>query len=147
MVDILKINAEEARILANLTDDDSIVDCANIILGRFSVKILAITDGSSGAYLFDKTKPSICICTVYTLPKLTTELLDLEPHSPINSFQSSLPEATGESFQPRMQSSTNLASLLSMREEKLILNPLGAGDTCSAIFLLEYLDTRVNFCN
>jgi hypothetical protein len=57
------------------------------------------------------------------------------------SISSSLPEATGESFQPRSGSSYNLASL--GQNSILLLNPLGAGDTCSAIFLLEYLDTKV----
>ena len=134
--------------LSNLSEDDEITDCAKIIISRYSMKILAITDGPSGAYLFEKVAANIVICTRFKLPKLTKDLLDMEPVSPNEKISNSLPEATGETFQPRMQSSTNLKSLLNLHlEEDLILNPLGAGDTCSAIFLLEYLDTRVFITN
>lgn len=64
------------------------------------------------------------------------------PESPC-SFSSSLPEATGESFISRIGSAANLAQMSGTKQE-LLLNPLGAGDTCSAIFLLEYLDTKVS---
>jgi hypothetical protein len=71
------------------------------------------------------------------------ELLD----SPSTSHSRSLPEATGELFQVRVRSNLNLSTMglspLTPGSQGLLLNPLGAGDTCSAIFLMEYLDTRV----
>jgi hypothetical protein len=67
--------------------------------------------------------------------------------SPSTSHSRSLPEATGDLFQVRVRSNLNISSLglsaLASESQDLLLNPLGAGDTCSAIFLMEYLDTRV----
>jgi hypothetical protein len=82
--------------------------------------------------------------TKFKIPKLSAELLDpVSQASPSVSIASSLPEATGEHFQPRVASSVNLSTMGG--PELLLLNPLGAGDTCSAIFLVEYLDTKVHF--
>ena len=55
-------------------------------------------------------------------------------------LSSSLPEATGEAYS--MSSLFRPESLTNLLGPDLLLNPLGAGDTCSAIFMLEYLDTR-----
>lgn len=38
---------------------------------------------------------------------------------------------------------TSVGNMAMFTKNELLLNPLGAGDTCSAVFLLEYLDTRV----
>jgi hypothetical protein len=38
---------------------------------------------------------------------------------------------------------TSVGNMAMFAKNELLLNPLGAGDTCSAVFLLEYLDTRV----
>lgn len=46
-VDILKINSEETRKLASQYDDTDLLFCANLILLKYKIKILAITDGPS----------------------------------------------------------------------------------------------------
>ena len=142
-VNILKINTEESRNLASIYDDDiDITIVAKTILQKFKINILAITDGPSSAYLFERQGNEINV-SKYTLPPLERALQDVDlSQSPPSSCSSSLPEATGEAFQVRIGSSVNLAA--SGHNQELFLNPLGAGDTCSAIFLLEYLDTKVN---
>jgi hypothetical protein len=79
--------------------------------------------------------------TRFTIPSLHLIMKDVDFGESPSSYSSSLPEATGEAFQARVLSSVSLANLAN--EQELLLNPLGAGDTCSAIFLLEYLDTKV----
>lgn len=77
--------------------------------------------------------------------KGSENLLDLD--SPGTSHSHSLPEATGDVFQVRVRSNLNISGMnlssLAAESQELLLNPLGAGDTCSAIFLMEYLDTKV----
>ena len=63
------------------------------------------------------------------------------------SLSRSLPEATGllaHSLSPNL-GAFRKNGLHQAHESALLLNPLGAGDTCSGVFLLEYLDTRVSF--
>ncbi|KAI8895693.1 Ribokinase-like protein [Globomyces pollinis-pini] len=146
-VNILKINSEESRKLTGYYDDSvTLVDVGKTILRNYKLPILAITDGPSVALLFElvpitDNQPRQIKVTRYHLPALDVTLRDLEiPQSP-SSQASSLPEATGEAFQPRVGSTATL-STLGLGSNDLLLNPLGAGDTCSAIFLLEYLDTR-----
>jgi hypothetical protein len=74
------------------------------------------------------------------IPSLSTvsQEIDLNCNSPLST--NSLPEVTGsEDFLSR---NASFGADLS-KCDHLLLNPLGAGDTCSAIFLLEYLATRV----
>jgi fructose-1-phosphate kinase PfkB-like protein len=141
-VNILKINTEESRNLASIYDDDiDITIVAKTILQKFRLAVLAITDGPSCAYLFERQGNEINV-SKYKLPPLERALQDVElSQTPPSLFSSSLPEATGEAFQVRIGSSVNLTAL--GQSQELFLNPLGAGDTCSAIFLLEYLDTKV----
>lgn len=100
--------------------------------------------------------------TKYSIPDILdmlSDMNDIESHgsSPLSA---SLPEATGEpstnpfAFYVKQDqrgsntnlhaSASNMAVLNNHRSKEIVLNPLGAGDTCSAIFLLEYLDTRVS---
>jgi hypothetical protein len=90
--------------------------------------------------LFVKTSGNKYEQTKYKIPNLDDIVKETDMTESPLSVASSLPEATGETFQPRVGSSYNLSQ---MGNIPLLLNPLGAGDTCSAIFLLEYLDTRV----
>lgn len=56
----------------------------------------------------------------------------------------SLPEATGMMEAPlaRVESGNDLKALWGKKE--ILLNPLGAGDTCSGVFLLEFMETGVS---
>lgn len=118
------------------------------ILAKYHLPILCITDGPGNAYLFESMSSEKCRVTRYTIPPLQDTIKDVDllssSKSP-NSVASSLPEATGEAFLARVSSiGANLATM-GLQSSQLLLNPLGAGDTCSAIFLLEYLDTKVLF--
>ena len=42
----------------------------------------------------------------------------------------------------RVESGNDLKALWGKKE--ILLNPLGAGDTCSGVFMLEYMETRVS---
>lgn len=99
-------------------------------------------DTDFSAYLFERRVPTDeeIKVTRFIIPMLQNAISDLDYESQ-SSYSSSLPEATGEAFQARVLSAANLSLLCS--EQELLLNPLGAGDTCSAIFLLEFLDTKV----
>ncbi|KAJ3255784.1 hypothetical protein HK103_006042 [Boothiomyces macroporosus] len=139
-VNILKINSEESRKLVGAHEDMDLVDVAKTILQQYQLRILAITDGPSTAYLFEQGAQTKM--HTYDIPSLESVIQDYDfSNSPLSSsITSSLPEATGEAFQSRVGSHQNLASMGDSQD--LLLNPLGAGDTCSAIFLLEYLDTK-----
>ena len=127
----------------NISDDADILDAGRSLLSSYKVPIIAITDGPSVAYLFERGENSTVKVTRYFLPSLKDALNDYEFLESPSSAANSLPEATGEAFQARVGSFNNLSLLASGLEKDLLLNPLGAGDTCSAIFLLEYLDTKV----
>ncbi|KAJ3369462.1 hypothetical protein HDU91_007206 [Kappamyces sp. JEL0680] len=120
-----------------------ILDIGKALLSSYSFPILAITDGPAVSYLFERQKANDVKVTRFFLPSLKDALNDSDILDSPSSYSSSLPEATGEAFQVRIGSVGNLAALGSSSHD-LLLNPLGAGDTCSAIFLLEYLDTRVS---
>lgn len=131
-IDIVKINAEEARILAHsrylIRKDSENEDLKAVgikIHGIFKISILAITNGPLNAILLERVGFELVV-TYFAIPLLDS-MNFVEPLSNASSLshQSSLPEPTGEAL-----------------SKSPLLNPLGAGDTCSAIFLLEYLDTR-----
>jgi hypothetical protein len=132
------------RFVFNFSDDADILDAGRSLLSSYKVPIIAITDGPAVAYLFETLSSNTDIkVTRYFLPSLKDALNDFEVSDSSSSNANSLPEATGETFQARVGSFKNLSLLSSESERGLLLNPLGAGDTCSAIFLLEYLDTKV----
>jgi hypothetical protein len=127
----------------------------------YQMKIIAITNGpdeyvkfklvfyriknNNRAILLERKKNDISI-TTYELPNLPEMIrsgaFEL-PQSDSESLSNSLPEATGapaNSFNPRL----NPFQAENPALPALILNPLGAGDTCCGVFFLEYLDTRVS---
>ncbi|KAJ2876033.1 hypothetical protein GGH93_001061 [Coemansia aciculifera] len=109
-VDILKINSSEVITLASAHCAEPVnvdlVQTAADLARRFSIGVVAVTDGPSTAYLVD-TKSS----TSYELrvPDLLKDL-DYYLGKPADNCG------------------------------KLVLNPLGAGDTCSAVMLNSILD-------
>ena len=130
-VDILKINAEEARILAECSDETSLLDVGLLIHNLYKLKILAITNGPAEALLIEScTDTRSFSVSRFTLPDLHGIIKDItgNSESPVSSSVS-LPEVTGTL--PNFDAN-----------QKPLLNPLGAGDACSAVFLLEYLDTH-----
>eukprot|EP00842_Homolaphlyctis_polyrhiza_P004489 jgi/Hompol1/5040/HPOL_000731-RA len=175
-VDILKINSDEARLLALMEDDADLIEVGKQLHSMYRVRIIAITNGPDQAYLFEAASSSHQIqqqqqltlgVAVYSLPPLLETFLDMAEDVDMDSTASSpksnaLPESTGQPS-PMLQainplrassrhgqpsnnsSSASLCSSLSLREraeKDCVINPLGAGDTCSAIFLLEYLETQ-----
>ncbi|KAJ3039904.1 hypothetical protein HDV00_011687 [Rhizophlyctis rosea] len=155
-VDILKINSEEAAVLAgHAVDHSDLMAIGKYIMSKVKIQILAITNGPDTAYLFDasstpRTSPTTgIIVTKYRLPSLVDVLAEERedrPFVPLSTppVSRSLPEATGMMEIPlaRVESGSDLKALWGKKE--IMLNPLGAGDTCSGVFLLEYMDTRVS---
>ncbi|KAI9197435.1 Ribokinase-like protein [Polychytrium aggregatum] len=113
LVDILKINAEEAYILAGRPETKATLDLGSMLLGLFSVRAVAITDGPSKAYLFvrDPGAADAVRGYAYSIPNVQA-----------------LVHASGQTQ--------------AEKPEDVPINPLGAGDTCSAVFLLEFLRTK-----
>ncbi|KAJ3273889.1 hypothetical protein HK104_004212 [Borealophlyctis nickersoniae] len=171
-VDILKINAEEAAKLAGRGVDDEVdlLEIGVHLASTRSIPILAITNGPDEAYLFDtttSTSSNTATVTTYTIPNILNVVggdeHDLLPISTLATpmHSPSLPEETGESIFA-MAAATMLSGLGSstnsvdsngnavmgmmgmgvLGRKDVVLNPLGAGDTCSGVFLMEYLDTR-----
>lgn len=95
------------------------------------------------AFLFTRESSDSILVSTYELPNLLDVIQQDSPdlsNSDVESLSNSLPEPTGY----------HVSSINSFEDKKfhktgseLLLNPLGAGDTCSGIFFLEYLDTRV----
>jgi hypothetical protein len=127
---------------------------------HYRVKIIAITNGPDQALLLERKSadPHNLHVTTYALPDLAElierDALDLRAHSDSESLSASLPEATGDpamSLSPDFRqfkissSSTRQQAPQQPAYSGLLLNPLGAGDTCSGVFFVEYLDTRVCF--
>ncbi|KAI8903171.1 hypothetical protein EDD86DRAFT_278861 [Gorgonomyces haynaldii] len=139
-VDILKINAEEARYLTRSSDEEDLTPVAIKIFEQYHIKILAITNGPLTAVLFERTGDQNYTTSHFSLPSLESIVNDEHLKSGHSSPHStSLPGATGDH-------ASSFSNLFKTQGETttqgLLLNPLGAGDTCGAIFFLEYLDTR-----
>ncbi|KAH9258792.1 hypothetical protein BSLG_001842 [Batrachochytrium salamandrivorans] len=170
-VDILKINAEEARLLALVDVDADLFETGKKLHEMYKVTMIAVTNGPDQAYLFHVTSrssdgaPLTLTVTSYIIPPVLTvfsEMGDLE--SVCSSPRSrTLPEATGEptglhtalktchisgsSFTSYIENGDSMrsgnGSDMGTRDgyKDVVINPLGAGDTCSSIFVVEYLDT------
>ncbi|KAJ2161202.1 hypothetical protein GGF46_001630 [Coemansia sp. RSA 552] len=112
-IDILKVNSGEVLSILSSLDTQyaglkspaemDLAAAANSLGKRFSIGVMAVTDGPYTAYLAD-TKRSRCFA--FCIPDLLDQRESLVRGSP-------LAEGCGE----------------------MMLNPLGAGDTCSAIML------------
>ncbi|KAJ2558661.1 hypothetical protein EV175_000680 [Coemansia sp. RSA 1933] len=117
-IDILKVNSGE--VLSILADDPKyrgkaphevdLAAAAADLAHRYSIATVAVTDGPSTAYLVDTDGSSYG----FTIPDLLGEQ------------EKFLLQGGGES-------ATN-------SEGKLVLNPLGAGDTCSAVMVNRLMD-------
>ncbi|KAI8927034.1 Rad51-domain-containing protein [Entophlyctis helioformis] len=140
------------------SDDMELEEVGKHMHNQYKVKIIAITNGPDEAYLFEVGQPkepsgprSLQI-TKYAIPPILDVMAELDDiDSAASSPHSiSLPGATGEPSpmlavtRQDQRSASSLMSNISIRDrmKEIVINPLGAGDTCSAIFLLEYLDTQ-----
>jgi fructose-1-phosphate kinase PfkB-like protein len=123
-IDILKINAEEARIIGK-NSSHNLVEVGYSILKIYHVSILAITNGPNCAYLFEKNGTEIRICE-FKIPSLENPYFLELRNTRVRKRSRTLPEDTGKE----------------LGYESLVINPLGAGDTCSAIFTIEYLQSK-----
>ncbi|KAJ2485912.1 hypothetical protein IWW37_005799 [Coemansia sp. RSA 2050] len=108
-VDVLKINSSELAYLSSarqFTKPEDAARAAAALANRFSIGVVAVTDGPSAAYLVDaKSSTSYKLC----VPDM---LMDLDYY---------LGKPSDKCGQ-------------------LVLNPLGAGDTCSAVMLNSLID-------
>jgi hypothetical protein len=157
-VDILKINYEESiSILQDIKDfeklqldtpslpiinSNSILEIGESILENYKkLQIMAITNGSESSFLFHRLQGTIKILEFIIPPISDFHDIYLDQlgssddeesiYGPSAPFCRSLPSPT--------MSSKNL---FDSKKHQLRLNPLGAGDTCSAVFLITYLETR-----
>ncbi|KAJ2080701.1 hypothetical protein H4R24_002892 [Coemansia sp. RSA 988] len=119
-IDILKINSiEMANILATVDKtyqdlqpcDIDLAKAASTVGTIFNINTVAVTDGPSMAYLADKTQG---VCYGFTIPDLLKQYTYF----------------VGDTKQ----------SEKIQEKESRLLNPLGAGDTCSAIMLSLLLE-------
>jgi hypothetical protein len=125
-------------------------DVGRHLLGRYSqLRLLAITNGPEESCLLERLAPSgpeqtaddppMLHLTTYHIPSLRKWLAGGSPlpqttsSSSLNSLSRSLPKPTQD-----WKLSGGKGGL--KRPE---INPLGAGDTCSGVFLTEYLDSEV----
>ena len=117
------------------------LDVGKLLISSYLLPILAITDGPGNAFLLERLDTQNIKLTRYNIPALKDVIsdIDLICDSPA-THSSSLPVATGDAFLNRV---TSVGNMTMFAKKELLLNPLGAGDSCSAVFLLEYLDTRV----
>ncbi|KAJ2340707.1 hypothetical protein GGH92_006144 [Coemansia sp. RSA 2673] len=105
-VDVLKINSSELFALASAHSPGDVAQAATDLARRFSIGVVAVTDGPSAAYLVDtksSTRYELCV------PDLLKDL-DYYLGKPADD------------------------------NGQLVLNPLGAGDTCSAVMLNSLID-------
>ncbi|KAK6097452.1 hypothetical protein MT418_003071 [Batrachochytrium dendrobatidis] len=167
-VDILKINAEESRLLASMGEDADLIEVGKKLHSMYRVRFIAVTNGPDQACLFESVTlahqdgPRMLNITTYVIPPVLTVLSEMEDIESLPSSPRSyaLPEATGEpsvmhtvlktqnhsgssftSFSCNRQANINGCNGGINGTREIVINPLGAGDTCSSIFTLEYLDT------
>ncbi|KAJ2887561.1 hypothetical protein FB639_001229 [Coemansia asiatica] len=124
-VDILKINAEEITGIAAQIDpqlgssaETSIVDAAWQVARTLRIGVVAVTDGPSKAYLVDIQKTC--------------------------AFAFDIPDLLANRHKYLLGDCHDAAAAIDKDCEfgKLTLNPLGAGDTCSAVMLNLILDGK-----
>ena len=150
--------------MKNIREGTDLLQIGQEIMRHYLVKIIAITNGPDDSLLLERKSedPENLHVTRFTLPDLADlvgrDALDLRNQSDSDSLSASLPEATGDpamSLSPDFRqfgiSSSHHNGLMppckpNRKQEYsgLLLNPLGAGDTCSGVFFVEYLDTRVS---
>jgi len=114
-VDAIKINFEEAY---GLCPKDSIKDKKNIheigktLMTLYPVKIVAITDGPKNAYIFSRQERNTTV--------------------PYKTYQYTIPNIFNYLEEENIENNNN----------NLRINPLGAGDTCSAVFTMKYIELK-----
>ncbi|KAI8810327.1 Ribokinase-like protein [Cladochytrium replicatum] len=116
-VTILKINRSEAIGLLGIDDSNSLgvsgdADIALQLLREFPIRIVAITNGPDRATLAEMTEP--IQVTTFVIPSLAG----------------------------LVESNPGIRSAAKMQDGKLLVNPIGAGDTCTAVFFSTFLMTK-----
>ncbi|KAI8320423.1 Ribokinase-like protein [Martensiomyces pterosporus] len=116
-IDILKVNSGEVISILSTLDkryeskapkDVDLAEAAMELGNRFSIGVVAVTDGPATAYLADTRESK---CHAFTIPDLLADR-------------------------------TYFLGTDAVAHGHLVLNPLGAGDTCSAVLLNLLLDGK-----
>ncbi|KAJ1849053.1 hypothetical protein LPJ73_003823, partial [Coemansia sp. RSA 2703] len=116
-VNIFKVNSDEILDIVKTIDqnfdtdtEDKVVRAASVVGNMFKIDVVAVTDGPAKAFLVERQNGKQW---AFSIPDLLADRKYYLADSPVedkNGF------------------------------EKLVLNPLGAGDTCSAVMLNSILD-------
>ncbi|EGF82629.1 hypothetical protein BATDEDRAFT_34351 [Batrachochytrium dendrobatidis JAM81] len=149
-------------------EDADLIEVGKKLHSMYRVRFIAVTNGPDQACLFESVTlahqdgPRMLNITTYVIPPVLTVLSEMEDIESLPSSPRSyaLPEATGEpsvmhtvlktqnhsgssftSFSCNRQANINGCNGGINGTREIVINPLGAGDTCSSIFTLEYLDT------
>ena len=123
------------------------------ILTLYSLKILAITNGPGRAILFDFTStsssepPSTLTIYEFDIPNI----LDIVRHKTEDQLMqdwesklsNSLPEPTFEGNSVWERACSPVLTPNGVKQDEILLNPLGAGDTAAGVFMMEYLESKV----
>lgn len=114
-VDAIKINFEEAYGLCpkeSIQDKKNIHEIGKVLMNLYPVKVVAVTDGPNKAYMFARQERD------------TTK--------PYKTYQYTIPNIL-KYLEEDNSENDNI---------NLRINPLGAGDTCSAVFTMKYIELK-----
>ncbi|KAJ3371449.1 hypothetical protein GGF31_003374 [Allomyces arbusculus] len=160
LVDILKINGDEARaVVGDTTSPIPVVGRA--IAARYPIRYIALTNGPEAAYLVDGATRTVYTYSVPTLAEMvrltdSCDQLQYDPPAAAADCASALRMNPAVAQLAKLAESSAclpspiMAPTLSRQnsfhigpdgEQQLVLNPLGAGDTCSGVTLASYLES------
>jgi len=114
-VDALKINFEEAYNLCPkdlIQDKKDIHSIGKVLMSLYPVKVVAITDGPNKAYMFARQERNTS--------------------TPYKTYQYTIPNILNY-----LEEDNTKSDNINLR-----INPLGAGDTCSAVFTMKYVELK-----
>ncbi|KAJ3361362.1 hypothetical protein GGF32_007408 [Allomyces javanicus] len=161
LVDILKINGDEARAVVGDTTSP-IPAVGRAIAARYPIRYIALTNGAEDAHLVDGTTRTVYTYSVPALAEMvrltdSCDQLQYDPPAaaaadcasalrmnPAVAQLAKLAESSACLPSPIMAptlSRHNSFHIGPDGEQQLVLNPLGAGDTCSGVTLASYLES------
>jgi len=114
-VDAIKINFEEAYNLCpkgSIQDQTNIHEIGKVLMTLYPVKVVAITDGPNKAYMFARQERNTSRA--------------------YKTYQYTIPN-----IQDYLEEDNTKSDNINLR-----INPLGAGDTCSGVFSMKYIETK-----
>lgn len=119
-VDALKINFEEAYGLCPkdlIQNKKDIHEIGKVLMSLYPVKVVAVTDGPNKAYMFVRQERNT--------------------DTPYQTYQYTIPNIFD--YLEEEEGSNNDSK---SGNNNLRINPLGAGDTCSGVFTMKYIELK-----